>query len=119
MGDVNRRKYHRANYPCQLTMWMSDGSNETILANTSNVGIGGLCVHLNQGIAVGTKADIILSFSTPPTPFSCQGVVVRSRKESEQFYNIGIKFADLSDSKKAFLDAKVLELLSLESKGKS
>jgi hypothetical protein len=100
-------------------MWMMNGENETILANTSNIGVDGLCVHLNQGIMVGTKADIILNFRNSTPSFSCNGVVVRSRKEREKFYNTGIKFDPLSASKRAFLDERVSELIDLEQKGKS
>jgi c-di-GMP-binding flagellar brake protein YcgR len=119
MFDSNRRKYPRANYPCQLTIWLANGSNDTILANTSNIGAGGLCVHLNQGIDLGTKADIQLHFTNPTTPFKCQGVVVRSKKESDKFYNIGIEFQPLSELKQAFIDGKISELIDLEQKGKS
>jgi len=119
MFDSNRRKYPRANYPCQLTVWLVDGSNETILANTSNIGTGGLSVHLNQGITVGTRVDIQLNFTAPSTPFKCKGTVVRSHKENEKFYNIGIQFDPLDEIKFAFLDGKVAELIELEKKGKS
>jgi hypothetical protein len=119
MFDANRRKYPRANYPCQLTIWLTDGINETILANTSNVGTGGLCVHLNQGIGVGTKVDININFTNTTTPFRCNGVVVRSARDSEKFYNIGIQFNPLNELKHAFLVEKVSELIALEQKGKS
>ena len=119
MFDANRRKYPRANYPCQLTIWMADGLNETILANTANIGVGGLCVHLNQKIDVGKKVDVQLNFTDQTTPFRCRGLVVRSIQESDRFYNIGIQFEPLSELKYAFLDGKVSELIALEQKGKS
>ncbi len=119
MDDSNRRKYPRANYPCQLTMWLADGSNETILANTSNIGVGGLCVHLNQGVDVGTKVDILLTFADSTSPLKCRGVVVRSFKGEEQFYNIGIQFDPLDEQRSSFLKGKVSELIDLEQKGKS
>ena len=119
MFDINRRKYPRANYPCQLTIWLNDRLNETMLANTANIGLGGLCVHLNQGVALGTKVDIQLNFTNETTPFRCRGVVVRSIQESEKFYNIGIQFEPLSELKHAFLDGKVSEIISLEQKGKN
>jgi hypothetical protein len=100
-------------------MWMANGSNETILANTSNIGIGGLCVHLNQGVDLGTKVDVQLSFTHSSTPLKCHGLVVRSIKENEKFYNIGIQFEPLSELKAAFLDGKIAELIDLEKKGNS
>jgi hypothetical protein len=118
MFDSNRRKYPRANYPCQLTMWLANGSNETILANTSNIGIGGLCVHLNQGVDMGTKVDVQLQFTNSTTPFRCTGLVVRSVKESEKFYNIGVQFDPLNELKYAFLLGQVAELIELEQKEK-
>jgi len=119
MFDANRRKYPRANYPCQFTIWLADGSNETILANTSNVGRGGVCVHLNQVLDVGTKIDLQLSFKSSTTPFRCHGVVVRCVQESEKFYNVGIQFEPLNELKYAFLDGVISELIDLEQKGKS
>ena len=119
MFDSNRRKNPRANYPCQLTLWVDNGPNETILANTSNIGLGGLCVHLNQELHVGTKVDIQLNFTNPSTPFRCSGVVVRVRKDSERYFNIGIEFAPLSELKFAFLDGKVAELIAFEEKSKN
>ncbi len=119
MFDSNRRKYPRANYPCQITLWLMDGSNETILANTSNIGAGGLCVHLNLSIELGTRADIQLQFNKPSTPFKCSGVVVRSRPESDKYFNIGIQFEPLTELKLAFIEGKVSELIELEQKGKA
>jgi len=117
MFDSNRRKYPRANYPCQLTIWLSEGLNETILANTSNLGTGGLCVHLNQEIDMGTKVDVQLNFTNPTTPFRCKGVVVRCKKENAKFFNIGVQFDPLGELKQSFLDGKVSELIALEQKG--
>ena len=118
MFDENRRKYPRANYPCQLTLWLEHGINETILANTSNIGLGGLCVHLNQKIQVGTKVDVQLNFTNPTTPFRCSGKVVRSLQETERYYNVGIEFDPLSELKSAFLDGKISELIEIEEKRK-
>ena len=117
MFDSNRRKYPRANYPCHLTLWLIDGNNETILANTSNIGVGGLAVNLNKGIDPGTRADVQLYF-TPTTPFKCSGVIVRSIRESDKYFNIGIQFDPLTELKHAFLEGKVSELIDLEQKGK-
>ena len=119
MFGANRRKYPRANYPCHLTLWLADGRNETMLANTSNLGLGGLCVCLNQGLSVGTKLDIQLQFTDTTTPFRCRGVVVRCVQESERFYNIGIQFEPLSELKHDFLDRKISEIIIIEQKGKS
>ena len=119
MFDSNRRKYPRADYPCQLTMWLGNGHNETILANTTNIGAGGLCVHLNQEIDVGTKVDVQLNLKNSTTPFKCSGMVVRCFKEKDRFFNIGIQFDPLNELKYAFLLGHVSDLIATEKKGKS
>jgi len=118
MFDSNKRKYPRANYPCQLTIWLANGLNETMLANTANVGLGGLCVHLNQAVDIGIKVDIQLNFTNTTTPFRCSGKVVRCEQENPEFYNIGIQFEPLSELKHAFLDGKISEILDFEKKRK-
>ena len=117
MSDANRRKYLRVNYPCQLTMWLDNGGNETIMANTSNISIGGMCVYLNQDIDLGTKIDVQLNFDTASS-FKCQGTVVRSIRENDSFYNIGIQFVPLDEIKTAFLNTKIAKLIVLEQRGK-
>ena len=119
MFDDNRRKYPRANYPCQLTVWVEEGVNETILAKTSNVGLGGLCVRLDQELELGVKVAIQLNFPHTTTPFRCNGVVVRCRKEGVRLHILGIQFDPLTELKHAYLDGKVSELIELEKKGKS
>jgi len=118
MFDSNRRKYPRANYPCHLTMWPQEGRNEAILAQTSNVGCGGVCVHINEEIVVGRKIDIQIDFTRQTIPFRCKGTVVRCQRDGDRFYNLGIEFEHLSELKSAFIEEKVSELISLEKKGK-
>ena len=118
MFDENRRKYPRVNYPCQLTMLLLQGAKETISAQSSNIGLGGLCVHLDKSMAIGIDLDIQINFTNPTTPFKCKGTVVRCQPQ-EKSYNIGIQFEPLSELKYAFLDGKVSELIALEKEGKS
>ncbi|MBF0571834.1 MAG: PilZ domain-containing protein [Candidatus Omnitrophica bacterium] len=117
MFDSNRRKYPRIYYPCQLMMWLDDGSNETIMANTTNIGIGGLSVTLNQKANLGTKVDIQLNFSNPATSFRCKGAVVSCLPGENKIYNTGIRFEPLDEIKAVFLERKISELLRLTQKG--
>jgi PilZ domain len=119
MFDIDRRKYPRANYPCLLTIWLEEGLNETILANTSNIGVGGLYVRLNQRIDPGTKVDVQVNFPDTAAPYRCRGVVLRSMRASERIYNISIQFEPLNEFKHAFIEKKISEILAFERKGKS
>jgi hypothetical protein len=115
MFDANRRKYPRANYPCQLTIWLANGQETVLLANTANIGTGGLCVYLNEEVTVGTKVDIQLQFTDETsTPFKCRGAVVRCQKQNNKYYDVGVQFEPLGELKHAFLDGKISELMALE-----
>lgn len=117
MFEKNRRKYPRVNYPCQLTMWASGGIYDTVLAQTADIGLGGLCVHLNQAIAQGTKIDIQIDFTDGSPIFRCQGVVVRCQQDNKKEYNIGVQFEPLSEPNHALLEAKIAQLIKRENKG--
>ncbi len=110
MLETDRRKFPRVEYPCHLTLWKDDGANETWLANTKNVSLGGLCVHLNEGMSVGTKVVLQLNFPNTTVPFRCAGKVVRFMPETGKLYNIGIKFEPLNELKKGFLSEKIADL---------
>ena len=116
MQDNNRR-FPRANYPCQLTLWAEEEVYETILANTANIGAGGLCVYLTQSIYIGTKVDVQISFPKKTTAFKCKGIVTRSKKEGDKFYDTGIQFEPMDELKQAFILGQVAELVEQEKKG--
>ncbi len=125
MFDANKRKFPRANYPCALTVWRSDGSSEVLLANTANIGAGGLCVHSQQQLYVNAKVEVRVDFHKPnATPFKSKGVVTRAElipgaTLKENYYKIAIQFENLDDIKIAYLQGLVSELIDLENKGKA
>jgi hypothetical protein len=118
MFDENRRRYPRANYPCQLTVWISDDITETMMANTSNIGVGGVCVFLHRDLIERAKVHIQLYFPEVTTPFKCSGHVLRCAPDGDKFYKIAIEFDPLNELQQAFMESKVSELLELE-KGKT
>ncbi|MBF0511115.1 MAG: PilZ domain-containing protein [Candidatus Omnitrophica bacterium] len=115
--DNNRRKYVRANYPCQLTIWQDVGL-ETILANTSNIGAQGIGVIVDQEILAGTKVDVQIYWKELGDPFRCKGIVVYNKKREDRFYHTGIQFVALSLNKTNQLNRKILDLKDLEKEGK-
>jgi Tfp pilus assembly protein PilZ len=100
-------------------MWVAEGSYDTVLADASNIGQGGLCVEINHEIAQGTKVDIEINFNDSTPPFRCQGSVVRCRQQDNKVYNIGVQFGTLSEPNRVILEGKISQLLNLEKKDKS
>jgi c-di-GMP-binding flagellar brake protein YcgR len=96
-------------------MWLDNGTNETIMTNTSNLSVGGMCVYLNQDVDLGIRVDVQLNFDEA-TSFSCIGTVVRSTKEKDNFYSAGIRFEPLDEMKTSFLNAKISEIVRQKGK---
>jgi len=119
MFDSNRRKYPRAFYPCILTIWHDDGVNATTMAETSNIGVGGLAVNVSHEIMTMAKVGMQINFEIPSTAFRCRGVVLRCIKQKEALYHIAIQFDPMDEVKYAFLESKVAELIELEKKEKA
>jgi len=116
MPEPNQRRFPRVSYPCQLTIWLPEGHYDTVLANASNIGQGGLCVQINREIVVGIKVEIEIDFNDGTNALRCKGSVVRCRQESNKVYNIGIQFEPLGEAEQAYLDKKIAQLIHLGKK---
>ena len=117
MPEPDQRKFPRVSYPCQLTLWMPEGNYDTVLANASDIGQGGLCVELNRDAAIGMRVDIEIDFNDGGAAFRCTGSVVRCQEQINKLYNIGIQFGPLSEAENIYLDKKIAKLINGEKKG--
>ena len=119
MSEHQSRKFPRANYPCSLTLWQGHNFG-TIMANTANIGAGGLLVHLSEGLMIGAKIEIKIDFEKQES-FRCVGLVLRCQKNREDPdeyrspYSVAIVFDGLEESKQVFLQELVNKLLKTES----
>ncbi|MBF0490755.1 MAG: PilZ domain-containing protein [Candidatus Omnitrophica bacterium] len=119
MSNLNQRKFPRAKFPCSLTMWQ-DRDQGIVMANTANIGAGGLMVYLDQGLMLGAKVDIKVDFSKGQS-FRCAGTVLRceykadSSQDIKSPYCVAIVFEGLNDQKTDQLKAVIEKLLTQES----
>ena len=119
-----KRKYPRVNYPCAITVWKQDGASEVVMANTANIGGGGMCVYLNETLSTGTVLDIKIENFFEAKPLKCRGKVVRCRADSsatngrQKFYEVGVEFIGMDDDQRAYLLGFVQRLMELEAKRK-
>ncbi len=116
--DPNRRKFPRAIYPCQLTIWLNDGDMEVIMTETNNVGAGGVSIHLHRRLSPGVKVDVKIDFTQASIPFKCRGTIVRCVEVDAHTSEIGIEFDGLDQVKQSFLQGKISELIDKEEHGK-
>ncbi len=120
---LNRRKFPRMKYPCIVMIRLGQGTGDTILTHTENIGIGGICVITKQNIKLFTPVKIELDLLDLGEHMKCQGKVVWSirRKEAvekkKSFYDIGIEFMNLGEKETRRLE-KIISCLVKKSKRK-
>ena len=100
---LNRRKFPRLKYPCQVVVRAEHDQKDALLAHTENVGTGGICVIIKKNLKMFAPVDIELDLLDFDEHVKCQGKVVWSvqRRSSEVqkplFYDIGIEFVNLTE----------------------
>ncbi len=119
MLSENKRKFPRVNYPCSLTIWQGSGY-DTIMTNTSNLGAGGILVHINQGMMIGAKVEIKID-CLKEASFECNGLVLRchqnreSMEDSGETYSVAIAFEGLDEKRALQLKEVIEKFLNSES----
>lgn len=95
------------------------------MANTANISGGGICVFLNEALAVKTTLDIRIDNFFESNPLKCRGKVVRCKIDAsnldnrQKFYEIGIEFLEMDDAQQQYLLGFVERLMGLEAKSKT
>ncbi len=101
---LNRRKFPRINYPCQVVIRQMDNRALSILTHTENVGIGGVGVMIKQEVPVFTPVDLEIDLMDFGEHLKCKGKIVWviPRKESDpgkpRFYDVGIEYVGLDEA---------------------
>jgi hypothetical protein len=105
---IDKRRFPRIKYECIIKM-RKTASPHIITTQTQNIGVGGICVLLNEKINLFEKVEIELLVEKTSKPISCAGSVVwvieRSwaEKESPQF-DTGIEFLKLKEEDRGRID---------------
>ena len=98
---LDRRKFPRVMYPCMVKVITPNGPQEAILTHTENIGQGGLCVTLKNGIDLFTPIEMEVDLLDLNEHIFPKGKVVWNvrRKSIEKikpmFYDIGIEFTEM------------------------
>jgi len=101
---MDRTKFPRVMYPCMVKVRSSEGSQESTLTHTENIGMGGICVILKNEIKLFTCVDMEIDLLDIDEHIKPKGKVVWNvrRKSIENvkpmFYDIGIEFTEISKS---------------------
>ncbi len=113
---IDKRRFPRANYKCIITIRRVVNSQK-LYTHTENVGVGGICVFLEEDLKLFEEVGLALMLEDSTQPIECMGRVVwqvprRDLKQKRQIFDIGIEFIDLSDKDKQRVEMLVEEILS-------
>jgi hypothetical protein len=101
-----------------LTLWQN-GSFETIMTHTSNLGAGGVLIFIDRSFMIGAKVEVRIDFSTDQV-FECNGMVLRCQHNREDFgeqkgiYSVAIAFEGLDEPKVVYLKELIEKLIEDE-----
>ncbi len=113
---LNRRKFPRAKYPCMVTLWLGSQDEEIFLTHTENIGVGGVCLILNQRLERFSEVGLEIDLLDLEDHVKCRGktmwVVEKKGKEagSPAAYDVGIEFIDICDSDQRRIQTIVQQL---------
>ena len=100
----NKRKFPRINLQCEITIRL-DAQPAPFSAITENLGIGGVCVLLDQPMERFSNCRVRLGLGETMPPINCLGRVVWSVPTKElgspkSRFDTGIEFTDMDPSQK-------------------
>jgi c-di-GMP-binding flagellar brake protein YcgR len=109
---MDHRRFPRVAFPCKITIFKK-GAKEKISANTENLGIGGVCVELEEALDRFSFVDLAIFLENGNPAVQCEARVVWVVKSKEHF-DTGIEFVNISKQDVARLERIVQECLKKE-----
>lgn len=105
-SGLNRRKFPRANYPCQIVL-STEPSSEPIRTVTENIGAGGLACMVQRKMDQFSPISFMLHLPDQSSPVSGYGTVAWAIERREfnrpasPTYDTGIEFTSISPQDKS------------------
>lgn len=105
---IDQRRFPRGKYKCVVTVKQA-GSTTPIASVTENIGVGGVCVLLEQGLDIFSvvQLEIVLEDGNPPMRMGGTVVWVVRRRELRKgpSFDTGVEFTDLSPEDRTRIQA--------------
>ncbi len=107
---IDQRRFPRIQYACKVTLKQPQDA-KTVSSVTENVGLGGVCVLLEEGMDIFSPVDLELTLDDGRGPIKVEGTIVwvvrhREIKKGPSF-DTGVEFAQLVPEDKARLEAVI------------
>ncbi len=97
----DQRKFPRINLKCEVRL-NPENSAQTIVAETENVGVGGLCIIQQEELPRFSRCHIALDLEDDLPRLACEGKICwiipkRDPKSKERKFDTGIEFVGLKE----------------------
>jgi len=96
-NGISKRKFPRANYPCNITVKRKDDSDK-VFTKTENIGIGGICVVLPKDLGIFAPVEVQLDLLDAQPIVNCDATIVwivEKKQEKDKLYDTGIEFTNI------------------------
>jgi c-di-GMP-binding flagellar brake protein YcgR len=105
---IDHRRFPRVKYHCTVRLHQAD-QDTSISAQTENLGLGGVCVLLEQGLDIFSPVDLEIDLNDGQSPLKAAGTIVwvvrRRDLRKGILFDTGIEFAQLGPEEKNRLEA--------------
>lgn len=110
---MERRRFPRADFPCKIIV-RKRGTITKFTSRIVNIGVGGVCVILNQEIPRYTYLELMIFLDDKQSPIDSDARVVWTvKKDIEEDIEVdtGIEFINLKQEDRSRIDKIVKECL--------
>ena len=120
----DKRKYPRANYPCDFSLWPNQDIEEVIMGNAANLSAGGMSAYIYKDFSEGETGEISIESPHLTQPLHCRYKALRSQMDEatagewKNYHKVAIEFMDLEEEQQRALAGLVDRLIDLEKKKK-
>ncbi|MFH1782463.1 MAG: PilZ domain-containing protein [Candidatus Omnitrophota bacterium] len=98
-NGIDKRKFPRANYPCKITVRRKD-QEDTVAAETENIGIGGICALLPKDLGIFSPVEIQLDLLDNRPIVKCDGSIVwiiQKKGAEVASFDTGVEFTTIKE----------------------
>lgn len=114
-SGLDQRKFPRIRHACVVSLRQAS-ARPSIATTTENIGVGGVCVLLGQGLDIFAPVDLELALNDGRPPLACRGMiawVVRRREMNRPpIFDTGIEFVNLDPDDRGRLDQLLAAITS-------
>lgn len=105
---IDQRRFPRGKYKCVVTVKHA-GSTTPIAVMTENIGVGGICVLLEQGLDIFSVVQLEIGLEDGNPPMRMGGTIVwvvrRRELRKGPSFDTGVEFTDLSPEDRTRIQA--------------